>query len=287
MPNILILDDDPQMLTSLSDVLQSSGYSVACASSGQEAIDKVQNEPDKFDLVLADVRMSGMDGLDCLSQLVGLNPKLKSVVMTGYASDDAPGRAMEVASSDYLRKPFNAEDLLQSVARVLKAGSEAKGYQLLLNKARAAAQKVGVALSGLEAVRDRAFQWYYIGIRSGLLGATAARSIWEWLESTEWERLSAEKDLDLLSNVQELKAGYEKVSYFCKTPAAITSAERNKEEALSRAEFQPFFKHIQNGLISCEQLKLAVYLRSLPPSELADAPELRELKQKIWNELKL
>ncbi len=287
MPNLLILDDDPQMLASLSDVLQSSGYSVACASSSQEAIDKVRVAPEKFDLVLADVRMSGMDGLDCLSQMLAVNPKLKSVVMTGYASDDAPGRAMDVATSDYLRKPFDAEDLLQSVSRALKSGSEAKGYQLLLNTAKAAAQKVGVVLSGLETVRDQVFQWYYIGIRSGLLGAVAARSIWEWLEATEWQRLGAEKELDLLSNLQELKEGYEKVGYFCKNPAAITGAQPSKEEVLSRAEFQPFFKNIQNGQISCEQLKLAVYLRSLPPSELAGAPELAELKQKIWVDLKL
>lgn len=287
MPNVLILDDDPQMLTSLSDVLQSSGYSVACASSGAEALEKVKAAPHRFDLVVADVRMADMDGLECVQQLVNEDPRLKSVVITGYASEDAPGRAMEAASSDYLRKPFTAEELLQSVARALQSGQEASGYQKLINKARAAAQKVGATLSGMEGVRERVFQWYYLGIRSGHLGATAARSIWEWLEAAEWERLTAEKELALLSKVQELKDAYDKVGFFCKTPSAVTSSGRSKEEALTRGEFQPFYKNIQNGQISCEQLKLAVYLRSLAPDELRESPELLELKQKIWNELTL
>lgn len=287
MPNVLILDDDPQMLTSLSDVLQSSGYSVACASSAEEAVDKVKTAPTRFDLVVADVRMAGRDGLDCVKQLVDEDPKLKSVVITGYASDDAPGRAMEASSSDYLRKPFTAEDLLQSVSRALQSGTEASGYQKLLNKVRAAAQKVGATLSGVEGVRDQVFQWYYLGIRSGHLGASAARSIWEWLEATEWEHLTAERDLTLLSKVQELKDGYEKVGFFCKTPSAVTNSGRSKDDALTRVEFQPFYKNIQNGQISCEQLKLAVYLRSMAPAELRDSPELLELKKKIWNELTL
>lgn len=287
MASILILDDDPQMLTSLSDVLQSSGYSVTCAGSSQEALDLVQAGTKSFELVVADIRMSGMDGLDCLKKMLEHLPGMKSVVITGYASEDAPGRAMDAACSDYLRKPFTADDLLQSVSRALDSPTEATAYQKLLNRARAMAQKVEVAFTGLERLRDQVFQWYYLGIRSGHITAGAARSIWEWLEATEWERLSAEKTLTLGSKIQELKQGYEKVGFFCKTPGTVTPPEDPQEEPVSRGEFQPFFKNIQNGQISCEQLKLAVYLRSLPPDELKGSSELSELKQKIWNELKI
>lgn len=277
MQSILVLDDDPQMLTSLSDVLQSSGYNVACASSSKEAIDKIGANPDKFDLVVADVRMDGLDGLDAVKRMVELNPRLRSIIVTGYASDDAPGRAMDVDSSDYLRKPFTADQLLQSVTRSLQP--EPPGF---MQKARAAAQKLGVAMTGLETLRDRVFQWYYLGIRSGHLGAGPARTIWEWLEATEWERLNAEKDLSLLAKVPDLKQGYEKVGLLCKSPA---EAQRPAEDGMSRVEFQPFFKNIQSGEISCEQLKSAVYLRRLPTSELTG--ELQELHGKIWNELKI
>ncbi|MFN8612242.1 MAG: response regulator [Vulcanimicrobiota bacterium] len=277
MHSLLVLDDDPQMLSSLSDVLQSSGYTVACASSSQEAIQKIGANPDKFDLVVADVRMDGMDGLEAVKSMVDLNPRLRSIIVTGYASEDAPGRAMDVDSCDYLRKPFTADQLLVSVSRALKP--EPPGF---MQKARAAAQSLGVAMTGLENLRDRVFQWYYLGIRSGHLGAAPARAIWEWLEATEWERLNAEKDLSLLAAVPELKKGYEKVGFLCKNPG---EAQRPREEGISRVEFQPFFKNIQAGEISCEQLKTAVYLRSLPPSELSG--ELADLNQKIWNELKL
>jgi CheY-like chemotaxis protein len=287
MARILILDDDPLVLTSLSDVLQSSGHNVSCATSGQEAIEKVETAREPFDLVVADVRMSGMDGLQCIHELNARQPHLKSIVITGYASDDAPGRAMDASSSDYLRKPFTAEQLLQSVSRCLSAGTEESGYQRLLKQVRAVAQKVGATLSGMEAVRDRVFQWYYLGIRAGHLRPSAARSIWEWLEATEWERLNAEQDLSLVSKARELKESYEKVGFFCKSPEVVAPSQGNKEQALSQREFQPFYKNIQEGQISCEQLKLAVYLRSMPPSELEKAPELLELKSKIWNELRL
>jgi CheY-like chemotaxis protein len=285
MAKLLVVDDDPQMLASLSDVLQSSGYEVACANSSSEALTRVLAAPGAFELVVTDVRMTGMDGLDCLYQMRQSNPDLKSIVITGYASEDAPGKAMDLATSDYLRKPFTADDLLQSVARALGAGKEATGYVALLQKAKLAAQKVGAALSGLEALREQVFQWYYIGIRAGHFGPGAARFIWQWLESAEWERLRAEKDLSLLSKVNDLKEIYEKVGYFCKNPSAAVATEG--EPLLKRTEFQPFFGNIQSGEISPEQLKLAVSLRSMAPDELKQHPELLELKKKIWAELRL
>jgi CheY-like chemotaxis protein len=287
MASVLILDDDRHMLMSLSDVLQSSGYTVCCASSGQEALKVAQGSSFTFDLVLADVRMEGMDGLQCVKQLVSMYPKLKSIIMTGFASDDAPGRAMDAASSDYLRKPFTADQLLQSVSRVITATEERSGYQRLLNLGKSAVQKVGAASSKLEATREQVFQNYYIGIRAGHLGQTTAGSVWQWLEAAEWDRLNAEKELSLAARADELQSSYEQVMRFCKEATITEMTGSNKERKLSRREFQPFFKNIQSGEISCEQLKLAVYLRSLPPSEIAVSPQLQQLKDKIWNKLTL
>jgi len=287
MPQILIIDDDPLMLTSLSDVLQSSGYTVSYASSGSEALKTAETAPHPFDLVVTDVRMEGMDGLECIQHLNARFPKLKSVVITGYASDDAPARAMELASCDYLSKPFTAEDLLGSVARALAAENEGTGYEKLIKKARTFVQKMGAALTGMESARNQAFQHYYLGIRAGHLGASVARSIWEWLEATEWERLNAERALELLSRAAEIKNGYERVIHYCKAPALLTRYEEARQDPVSQAEFQPFFKNIQQGVISCEQLKLAISLRSLSPAELAEVPELQDLRGKIWNSLRL
>ncbi len=284
MPQILIIDDDPHMLTSLSDVLQSSGYTVSYASSGSDALKAAETTPHPFDLVVADVRMEGMDGLECIQQLSGRFPKLKSVVITGFASEDVPARAMEAASCDYLKKPFSADDLLQSVSRALHAEKEGSSYEKLVKKARSFVQKMGAALTGMEGSRHQAFQHYYLGIRAGHLGASVARSIWEWLEATEWERLEAERKLDLLPQAAELKKGYERVIHYCKEPSILTRFEEGKT---SQVEFQPFFKNIQQGTISCEQLKLAVFLRSLSPAELAAEPELQELRGKLWKNLTL
>lgn len=284
MPQILLIDDDPLMLTSLSDVLQSSGYSVSYAASAAEALQATETAPQPFDLVVTDVRMEGMDGLECLQHISRKFPKIKSIVITGYASDDSPARAMELFSHDYLSKPFTAEDLLQSVKRALSAEDEGSTYDKLIKKARSLVQKVGAALTGMEGARNQAFGCYYLGIRAGHLGASVARSIWEWLEATEWERLEAERKLELLAQAPELKKGYDRVTHYCKEPALLTRFEEGKT---TQAEFQPFFKNIQQGEISCEQLKLAISLRSLGPDELSQAPELQELRGKIWKDLRL
>lgn len=284
MPRLLVLDDDPLMLSSLCDVLQNSGYTVSAARSGQEALDIAGSN--NFDLVLADVRMDGMDGLESVQRITALQPKIKSIVITGYASDDAPGRAMDAFTCDYLRKPFGAEQLLLSVSRALSAGKESSGYRALVEKARSVAQKVGASVTGMDASRDHAFQNYYVGVRAGHLNAAAARATWDELEAIEWERLNAEKDLTLLTKALELKKRYDDFCVVCKTPAALPAPD-GERKGVGQREFQPLFRNVRNAEISCEQLKLAVYLRSATGEELRAAPELEKIKSQIWNVLTL
>ena len=282
MTTICVVDDDPLMLTSLSDVLSSAGYRVIPAASALEAFDLA--EKTAFDLVVADVRMDGIDGIQCISQLLDRYPKVKSIVITGYASDDAPGRAMDADSCDYLVKPFQAEQLLQAVSRALAAREESQGYSNLFSqlwgKAQAAVEKVGVAISGLEKSRGRAFQWYYLGIRSGHLAIAAAQMVWDILDAAEKLRLTAEKQQSLLSESKELKERYEQLGEFCKNPSKATLPE--KRSARGQIQFKPLFRNIREGKISCEQLKLASYLQSLSEDELKSSPTLADLKTLVW-----
>ena len=118
MANLLIIDDDVDMLTSLREVLAQAGYAVTGASSGPEAL-ALADEANP-DLVISDVRMAGMDGIETIEKLVEHRPSLKSIGITGYAANDVPGRAMEVCTCDYLCKPFTADQLIQSVERALQ-----------------------------------------------------------------------------------------------------------------------------------------------------------------------
>jgi len=112
---ILVIDDDPSMRDTLVIVLEDEGYDVSAAANGYEAIEKIKES--SFDLVVSDIRMAGMDGLDTLATLKMTQPELKSIIMTGYASTDDPIRAIKLGVDDYLYKPFDAQQFLKSVRK--------------------------------------------------------------------------------------------------------------------------------------------------------------------------
>lgn len=94
------------MRDTLLVVLEDEGFEVTGAANGYEAIEKIKET--SFDLVICDIRMAGMDGLDTLATLKKSQPELKSIIMTGYASTEDPIRAIKLGVNDYLFKPFDA-----------------------------------------------------------------------------------------------------------------------------------------------------------------------------------
>ncbi len=112
---VLVLEDDADMRSMLVSLLESEGYEVCSASNGLEALGHTRTRP--FDLVVADVRMDGMSGLDVLETVHNEAPATRSLVITGYASEEDSIRAIRLGVGDYLRKPFRLADFRQSVAR--------------------------------------------------------------------------------------------------------------------------------------------------------------------------
>lgn len=116
---ILVLEDDEDMRESLREALDLEGYQVEAVGSGVKAIEQVRKEP--FDLIIADVRMEGIDGLDTIEQVRDLSPGIGSLVVTGYCSEEDTIRALKLGVGDYIQKPFQLQDFLDSVRReVLK-----------------------------------------------------------------------------------------------------------------------------------------------------------------------
>lgn len=115
--NILLLDDDPLITKGLSKALKREGYTVFTAELPSRAIAIAGEE--LIDLLICDVRMPETDGLEAIGSLRGLQGGMRSIVITGYASDDAPIRAVKSGVDDYLLKPFSTEDLLKSVRHSL------------------------------------------------------------------------------------------------------------------------------------------------------------------------
>ncbi len=108
MPKIqvLVCDDEEGVRESLKLIL-SGEYSLSFAVNGEEAVEYVKrHDPD---LVIMDIKMPKMNGLEALSQIKKLKPQIRVMMITGYESDDVAAQAMRIGADDYLTKPFDRE----------------------------------------------------------------------------------------------------------------------------------------------------------------------------------
>ena len=115
---ILITEDDKVQRDVLADILTSSGYTASTAASGTEALAAVEN--DDFDLLLTDLRMPEMDGMTLLREVKRRRPDIEVVMMTAFATVNTAVVAMKEGAADYLQKPFDKEELLVVVQKVLE-----------------------------------------------------------------------------------------------------------------------------------------------------------------------
>jgi CheY-like chemotaxis protein len=104
---VLVVDDDPVVAKSFDRVLSGKGYAVITASSGQEALNKLEAED--YDVVFTDIKMPGMSGLEMAEQVKERRPWLPVVIVTGYGSPDNEARAEAAGVSGFLRKPLSPE----------------------------------------------------------------------------------------------------------------------------------------------------------------------------------
>lgn len=121
---ILIIDDEKLVRESLKRLLQKEGYDVTIATSGSEALEKVKNN--NFDLIVSDVRMPGLDGIETIRQIrkilemLNKNP-IPEIIITGYADIDKYENATDLDVADYLYKPFDNADFLHVIKRNLSS----------------------------------------------------------------------------------------------------------------------------------------------------------------------
>ncbi|HDY86462.1 hypothetical protein LCGC14_0713280 [marine sediment metagenome] len=115
---VLVVEDDNDLRGALCDTLELAGYSVSSTDQGQSALDKLTNE--SFDLLLSDLQMRPMNGHTLLKKARALLPDLPILLMTAYGTVQGAVEAMHDGASDYLIKPFEADDLLDRVQRYIR-----------------------------------------------------------------------------------------------------------------------------------------------------------------------
>ena len=121
MNKILIVDDDPETRTNIAEILHDAGYYSDEAASGGEAIERIALE--YFNIILLDLMMPGMNGIDTLDEVRRLSPKTKIIMITAFATVENAVRAIKKGASDYITKPFKIEELLITIRRVLEEAS--------------------------------------------------------------------------------------------------------------------------------------------------------------------
>jgi DNA-binding response OmpR family regulator len=116
---ILVVDDDKQVTGYLSKMLtEVGGFSVDMAESAEEARQKIRAA--MYDLVLVDLKLPDMDGLQLIAEIVTIKPEILTILITGHASIDSALEAMKRGASDYLTKPFDLEEMLARIRKVLQ-----------------------------------------------------------------------------------------------------------------------------------------------------------------------
>jgi two-component system, NtrC family, response regulator HydG len=116
--HMLIVDDDSGHLATLQTIARSWGYQVATAEDGAIAVERVKTQP--FDLVLMDVRMTEMDGIEALRQIKAYNPSIPILIMTAYSSVASAVEALKAGAYDYLTKPLDFETLRLTAERAME-----------------------------------------------------------------------------------------------------------------------------------------------------------------------
>ncbi len=128
--NILVVDDEPAQRNLLAGFLQKQGHSVKTAGSGRDAIEL--NKHNTFDLVILDLKMPELDGVETMAQMKKIDPMTYFIILTGYGTVESAVQAMKIGAYDYLNKPINLDELEIIIARI----NEEKGLHQELNLLR-------------------------------------------------------------------------------------------------------------------------------------------------------
>jgi CheY-like chemotaxis protein len=114
-PNILVVDDEAVVRESLRDWFSEQGYPVDIAASAREALLKLTEA--RWDILVTDIKMPGMDGLELQARVKKIDPEMAIVIMTAYASIETANQAIREGAYDYVTKPLDPDDLEQIVNR--------------------------------------------------------------------------------------------------------------------------------------------------------------------------
>lgn len=140
---ILIVDDEENIRKMLRRALESENHEIETALNGDEGLSKIKE--DDFDLILLDLKLPGMDGIEVLEKMREEDILVPVLIITGYGSTESAVKVMKLGAIDYLQKPFKPQDIKEQVTDILKrrtvsgsADEKDEDYNSLILRAKAA-----------------------------------------------------------------------------------------------------------------------------------------------------
>lgn len=131
--SILLVDDDPFILTGIGQDLESEGYSVTTASNGEKAIELLKKT--NFDLVITDLVMDKIDGIQVLKEAKEINPETMVIILTGYGDMTSAIKSIRLDADDYILKPCQPDEMnyrVQACLEKLELARKIKLYEKIL-----------------------------------------------------------------------------------------------------------------------------------------------------------
>ena len=229
--SVLVVDDDPQSLIHFSKILTDYGYNVSCASNGNEALQILESK--RFDVILCDMLMPHMSGLELLGLTRELNRNTIVIVMSAYADMDSMKKTLDLGASDYLVKPFSLHSIPITIQRnLLRRKIETDRFvnqmnKLVLQCIRALSAAMG-AKEKITAEHCESIACYVMEIADAMDMCPSDKSTLELaaymhdigkigisenillkpdkLSKAEWEQIKKHPDIgnNILSNIDEL-----------------------------------------------------------------------------------
>ena len=118
---ILVAEDEEITLNNIVDTLQEEGYKVVSSRNGADALQMI--EKDHFDVLITDIKMPGMSGIELLDKVIGHHPETEIIIITGFGSISSAVEAMKKGAVDYITKPFDLDELLLKVGKIFQQRS--------------------------------------------------------------------------------------------------------------------------------------------------------------------
>src|SRR4030067_3308410 len=150
--NVLVIDDEQIMREGCFRILSKDGWGVITAENGKQGLDHIQARSEEIDVILLDLMMPGMSGMEVLDHVRAIHPNLLIIVITGYATVESAVEAMKKGAYDFIPKPFTPDQLRIVVRRALERRSLQKEAEFLRKERERSLRDIATEKSKLKTI---------------------------------------------------------------------------------------------------------------------------------------